>query len=127
MPRGLRIGHRRDMALAFVRGSFALTGQSVTLTHATAVSAVVSWIAPTLNTDGSALTGGDAIDHYRVEWGTVINAGFGVFINSENVTAPTTTLTLTDLPPMDYAFQVIAVAVDGEESNPQFIGTKTVT
>jgi predicted phage tail protein len=89
------------------------------------VSAVLSWNAPTTNTDDSALTGDDAIDRYRVEWGTVIDNGFGYFINSATTSA--TSLTLTDLPPGDYAFRVTAIAVDGEESDPYFIGTKTIT
>ena len=87
----------------------------------------IFWSAPTANTDGSPLAGGDAIARYRVEWGTVNASEFGYFINSEVVNSPATSLTLTDLAPGDYAFRVVAIAVDGEESAPAFIGTRTIT
>lgn len=87
----------------------------------------ISWSAPTANTDGSPLAGGDAIARYRVEWGTVNAGEFGYFINSETVNSPATSLTLEDLAPGDYAFRVVAIAVDGEESAPAFIGARTIT
>jgi len=86
----------------------------------------VAWIAPTTNTDGSALTGGDAIARYRLEWGTVIGGVFGVFINAVSVSAGQTSYTFWDLPAGTYAFQVTTIAVDGEESVPTFLGTETV-
>lgn len=89
-------------------------------------SAALSWTAPTTNTDGSALTGDDAVSYYRVDWGTVISGAFGVFINSKRVNAPTTSTTITGLSPGTYAFRVTAVAVDGEESEPLFLGTKVI-
>jgi predicted phage tail protein len=88
------------------------------------VGATLSWAAPTTNSDGSPLTGGDAISYYRVEWGTAINGAFGVFINSARTSA--TSYIVSDLPAGSYAFRVIAVAVDGEESNPLFLGTKVI-
>ena len=87
----------------------------------------ISWSAPTANTDGSPLTGADAIARYRVEWGTVNANTFGYFINSEVVNSPATSLTLTGLAPGDYAFRVVAIAVDGEESAPSITVTRTIT
>ena len=84
----------------------------------------MSWTAPTTNTDNSELTGDDAINYYRVEWGTAISGAFGIFINSARAT--TTNYTVTGLPAGTYAFRVTAVAIDGEESVPLFLGTKVV-
>jgi hypothetical protein len=83
-------------------------------------TATVSWVAPTTNTDGSPLTGGDAIDHYRVSWYVD-----DVFVNSQIETA--SPATINDLAPGEYSFYVTAVAVDGEESDPVLVGTKTIT
>ena len=87
----------------------------------------ISWSAPTANTDGSPLTGGNAIARYRVEWGTVNAGEFGYIIDSEIVNSPATRLTLTDLAPGDYAFRVVAIAVDGEESALSITVTRTIT
>ena len=87
----------------------------------------ISWSAPTANTDGSPLTGGNAIARYRVEWGTVNAGEFGDIINSQIVNSPATRLTLTDLAPGDYAFRVVAIAVDGDESAPSNTVTRPIT
>jgi hypothetical protein len=77
----------------------------------------LSWTAP--------VSGDTSIAYYRVEWGTTHNGGWGTFINSQRVAAPTTKLDLL-LPPRSYAFRIVTVATDGEESVPVLIGTKMV-
>lgn len=80
----------------------------------------VTWTAPTTNTDGSALTGDDAIAEYRVSWYTD-----GYFVNSSRHSA--SPALISDLAPGDYDFYVTAIAVDGEESDPWLVGSKTVS
>ena len=84
-------------------------------------AAVLTWDAPTTNTDGSALTGDDAIADYRVAW----REG-GIFINSARVGSPTTALNIDVLPAGTLDFDVTAIAVDGEESDPWYIGQKVI-
>ncbi len=81
---------------------------------------LVSWTAPTTNTDGSALTGDDAIAEYRVAWYLD-----DYFVNSARYSA--SPAQVSDLAPGDYDFYVTAIAVDGEESDPWFVGSKTVS
>jgi hypothetical protein len=80
----------------------------------------VYWTAPTTNTDGSALTGGNAISTYRVSW-----YKDGYFVNS--VRSATSPATITGLSPGTYSFYVTAIAVDNEESDPYLVGTKVVS
>jgi predicted phage tail protein len=84
------------------------------------VGVTVSWSAPTTNTDGSPLTGSNAISHYRLAW-----YSGGAFVNSLITT--NTTATVTGLAPGTYTFTVTTVAVDGEESAPyQIPGSKVI-
>ena len=81
----------------------------------------ISWTAP---------GGGETIVAYRLEWGTVIADAWGYFVNSVRITGspPATSYTFTDeMPAGDYAFRVIAIDDDGEESNPTDLGVETMT
>lgn len=81
---------------------------------------VVTWTAPTTNTDDSELTGDDVIDRYRVSW-----YKDDIFANAQ--IAYGTTTRVFGLPPGDYDFYVTAIARDGEESDPWLVGSKTVS
>lgn len=85
--------------------------------------------APGLTLSWTAPTGGETIVAYRLEWGTAIDGEFGIFINSVRIegSPPVTSYEFTDpLPTGDYAFQVIAIDNDGEESNPTLLGVETI-
>lgn len=97
-------------------GSATLLGQFIEQ-DISAFNVTLNWTAPT--------TGDTSIAAYRVEWGRLANGGFGEFINSVRVDAPATSVSL-QLPPRGYAFRVVTVATDGEESQPAFLGTKLV-
>jgi hypothetical protein len=73
----------------------------------------VSWTAPSPATD---------IDRYRVSWYTG-----GYFVNSTSVDHPTTTVTLSDLPPGTYEFFVTSIKTDNQESDPVSYGTAVVS
>jgi hypothetical protein len=107
-----------------VRGTGVTTGAySASVSAAAtapATSVTVSWTAPTTNTDGSALTGGNAISTYRVSW-----YKDGYFVNS--VRSATSPATITGLSSGTYSFYVTAIAVDNEESDPYLVGTKVVS
>jgi hypothetical protein len=91
---------------------------------ADAPSAVITWTAPTLNSDGTTIpeTGDDALDEYRVAW-----YRSGYFVNATRVEHPTTTVSLYDLAPGSYEFFVTSITVDGDESNPVSVGTKVIS
>lgn len=97
-------------------GTARLVGQFIEATPSLD-NVTLSWTAP--------VTGDTSISHYRVEWGKLANGAFGEFINSVRVDAPATSVSL-QLPPRGYAFRVVTVATDGEESQPAFLGTKLV-
>jgi Fibronectin type III domain len=81
---------------------------------AISLSRTVSWTAP---------SGSETIEYYRLEWGTVIDNAWGYFVNSRRVTAPVTSYTFTnEIPAGDYAFRVVAIDDDGEESDPTDLG-----
>src|SRR5579859_2299475 len=83
-------------------------------------SADLSWVPPTQNTDGSAVTG---LAGYHIQYGTdaatltqtVDVAGAGV-----------TSYVITGLTQGTYFFTVTAYTVQGTESAPSNIGTKTL-
>jgi hypothetical protein len=77
----------------------------------------VSWTEPTNET----------IAAYRLEWGTVISAAWGYFVNSVRITAPASYYDFTnEIPAGDYAFRVTAIDDDGEESDPTDLGVVTI-
>ena len=81
----------------------------------------LSWTAPTTNTDGSSLTGDDAIADYRVLW-----YEGGIFVNAARVGSATAALNIDVLPAGTFDFYVVTIAADGEESDPYHIGQKVV-
>jgi hypothetical protein len=83
-------------------------------------SALVTWTAPTTNTDDSSLAGDNVIDHYRVSW-----YADDVFVNSQLEDA--SPATVSDLAPGTYLFYVTAIATDGEESDPWYVGSKVIS
>ena len=85
------------------------------------VAATVSWTAPTQNTDGSALTGDDAITAFRVSW-----YKDDIFVNSARASSGATSLIVSDLPAGTYKFYVTTIAVDNEESDPLYAGQKVI-
>jgi hypothetical protein len=104
--------------LSLTAAELTIEGQPITLLVPS--DAVVSWTAPTLNTDGSALTGDDAIDRYRISWYVD-----DVFVNSQLEDA--SPALISDLAPGTYLFYVTAIAVDGEESDPWYVGSKVIS
>jgi hypothetical protein len=91
---------------------------------ADAPSAVITWTAPTLNSDGTTIpsSGDDALYQYRVAW-----YRSGYFVNSDRVYHPTVTLSVYDLPAGSYEFFVTSITVDGDEGMPVSVGTKVIT
>ena len=82
-------------------------------------SATLSWVAPTLNEDGSPLTD---LTGYRIYWGTTP----GSYTNSVAVDgADTTSTVITGLVPGTYEFVATAVNSNGIES--AFSGTASKT
>src|SRR5690606_34632014 len=84
---------------------FAITAESVGTGSAT-----LTWTAPTLRTDGSALTD---LAGYRIYWGTESgNYSSSVEIDNPGVT----TYVVENLGPGTYYFATTAVAANGQES-----------
>lgn len=100
--------------------AFALT-VAATSTGASAGAATLSWVAPTENTDGTALTN---LAGYRIHYGTNADAlTQEVSIN----TTGTTTYMITDLAPATYYFAIKAVTTSGVESSLSSVASKTIT
>lgn len=87
---------------------------------ATTGSASLSWVAPTKNTDGSAIT---ALSGYRIVYGTSATA----MTQSLQVMNPAlTSYIVSNLAPGTYFFAVIALA-GSVESGPSNIATKSIS
>ncbi len=98
----------------------SLPAFSIAVTQIATGSATLSWVAPMLNTDGTALTN---LTGYRIYFGT--NAGaLTQWIDVPN--ASVSTYVLGNLSPATWYFAVKAMA-NGVESNFSNIATKTVT
>lgn len=82
--------------------------------------AQVTWVAPTENTDNSALTN---LAGYRVYYGTSVASikNQSVWVNAGNLAT-----TITELPNGTYYFTVVAVNSDGLESDFSNIVSKTI-
>lgn len=84
-------------------------------------SAVVSWVAPTKNSDGSTLTD---LASFKVLYGTSSTS----FTRTASVTDPTRrSTTLSSLTPATWYFKVRTVNSKGVESNDSNVATKAVT
>jgi hypothetical protein len=96
-------------------GSASLAAFAVTVQAVTTGSALLTWVPPTQNTDGSALIN---LASYKVYWGTTQ----GNYPNSAAVNdASATTYLVENLVPGTYFFVVTAVNSQGTES--QFSNT----
>jgi hypothetical protein len=83
-------------------------------------SAMLSWLPPTQNTDGSPLTN---LSGYRVYWGT----SQGSFTNSVSLTNPgLSSYVIDQLTPATWYFTVTAVAATGVESAFSNVASKQV-
>ena len=84
-------------------------------------AATLSWAAPTVNVDGSALTN---LAGYRIRYGTKANQ-LTQEITISN--AGLTTYMVTDLPPATYYFAIQAVNSAGAESALSSVASKTIS
>lgn len=93
---------------------------SAAMSSAQTVSAELSWTAPSLNTDGTALTN---LAGYRVYYGTEATA-----LNSmvQIVGPSVTTCVLTDLSPGIYFFAIKSYNIDGTESDLSGVVSATI-
>jgi hypothetical protein len=83
-------------------------------------SASVSWLAPTVNTDGSAIT---PLIGYRIYYGASADA----LTETIEVTGETVTTYVVDgLSSGTYYFAVTALAADGQESTLSDTASKTI-
>ncbi len=86
----------------------------------TSGSATVSWLAPTENTNGSAVTD---LAGYRVYYGTNADE----LTQTVEVSGPdVTSYVLSGLSPGTYYFAVAAVSNEGQESSLSEIASKTI-
>ena len=84
--------------------------------------AVLTWVNPTQNTDGSAIT---ALTGNRLEWSTCSGSAFGTKIGEQAWTTPRTGWTKTSLNPGTDCFRVYASTAAGE-SVPSNVASKTI-
>lgn len=98
----------------------SLPAFAIAVTQIATGSATLSWVAPTLNTDGTALTG---LTGYRIYFGTNASA-LTQWVDVPN--ASVSTYVLGNLSPATWYFAVKAMA-NGVESNFSNVATKTIT
>jgi trimeric autotransporter adhesin len=103
-------------------GGSAAQSATVTVTAASAGSgaATLSWVAPTLNTDGTPLT---TLTGYHIVYGTSANA----LTQSIAITgAAVTSYEITNLAPGTWYFAIKADSVGGAESAPSDVASTTI-
>jgi hypothetical protein len=104
--------------------AFSITVSAATVSAPpppTSGSATLSWDAPTLNTNGTALTD---LSGYTITYGTSATA----LTQSVTITDPTaTTYTLSGLAAGTWYFAVAANASDGTQSAPTPVGSLTIS
>lgn len=97
----------------------AQTSYSLTCTSASDTTATLSWVAPTLNTDGTALTNLTGYKVYEVVGTTPTLVS--------TITSPTTlTTAFNNLAIGTHTYQVTATNSSGIESDPSNQGSKTI-
>ena len=83
-------------------------------------TATLTWVAPTENTDGTALVN---LAGYHIHYGTEADA---LTQEVDVAGASSTTYTLSGLAPGTYFFAVTAYSASGTESDDSNVGTKTI-
>jgi len=100
--------------------SAALAAFSITVESNERGSALLSWLPPTQNTDGSPLTN---LAGYKVYWGT----SPGVYVNSVTLKQGGLASYLVEsLTPNSYYFAITAMTTAGTESQYSNVATKTI-
>jgi hypothetical protein len=105
------------------KSSAALAAFTITVAAvgSNAGSASLSWVAPTLNTDGSALAD---LGGYVIHYGTVSK----IYTTSITVSNPgLTRYVVEDLPAGTYYFSMTATATDGAQSSPSAEASTTIS
>jgi Putative Ig domain len=105
------------------KSSAALAAFTITVAAvgSSAGSASLSWVAPTLNTDGSALAD---LGGYVIHYGTVSK----IYTTSITVSNPgLTRYVVEDLPAGTYYFSMTATATDGAQSSPSAEASTTIS
>ena len=97
-------------------GPFTITVDAAT---APTGSATLSWVAPTQNTDGSALTD---LAGYIIHYGTSADA----LTQTIAVSSATTTYVVDQLAAGTYYFAVVAYTSGGTQSAPSSVASKTI-
>jgi hypothetical protein len=101
-------------------GGSASQSATVTVTPATTGTAILTWVPPTSNTDGSAVT---PLSGYTIYYGTSASA----LTQSVVITgATTTTCEITGLASGTWYFAVAAAAADGTQSALSDLGSKAI-
>jgi hypothetical protein len=100
-------------------GAGGTTNQSATVSVAVNGTATLTWVPPTLNTDGTPVT---TLSGYHIYYGTNPSA----LTQSIAVSATTTSYEITGLSTGTWYFAVAADAADGSESAPSNVGSKTI-
>jgi hypothetical protein len=126
-PAASNVGAFADIRISVSDGKATTALSAFTLTvaatsaGASTGAATLSWVPPTENTDGTALTN---LAGYRIHYGTNADAlTQEVSIN----TTGTTTYMITDLAPATYYFAIKAVTTNGVESSLSSVASKTIT
>lgn len=121
-PTAADVGSYADIAITVSDGrtQTALAAFSLSVVLAALGTATLSWVAPTLNEDGTPLVG---LSGYRIYYGTDSNAlDKTVVLGDPSVIRHT----ITDLTPGTWFFGVAAVSANGSESRLSGLASKTI-
>jgi hypothetical protein len=122
-PASTNVGSYAGVIISVSDGqtSASLPAFTVNVTAAATPTATVAWIAPTQNTDGSALTD---LAGYRIYYGTSASAlNQTITINNAGIT----TYVIDNLGSGTWYFAVKAVDTTGLESDLSAVGSKTIS
>jgi hypothetical protein len=108
------------IAVSDGKASTSLAGFAITVQAVATGSATLTWLPPTMNTDGTPLTN---LAGFRIYWGTMP----GTYLSSVTVMNPgLTRYVVENLTPNTYYFSVKAVNSSGTESVFSNPGSKTI-
>ncbi len=121
-PTSADIGTTTDIVISVSDGmaSTTLAAFSIGVTQISTGSATISWLPPTQNTDGTALTD---LAGFRIYYGTKASALTQV---ATLTNAGLTSYMVQNLAAATWYFTVRAYAADGAESGPSNIASKTI-